>query len=461
MTPSTDYAGHSTLAKRKLVVVLGPHRSGTSLCTAAIESLGAHLGISSLYQNEENLKGFFESPELVDLNERLLFHLGGVWDNPSFIGREVLARTDIGNFEKEARSWILALFRDSSFVAIKDPRLCQLLPFWLKVFEGAGFKKEEVYLIQVVRDPVEVAISQSVRASKNKAFYEFGLEVEEGAALWLSLTVQSIASSEGYQNLFVSYEKILKQPRFQLKRIANFLGVSDEVKAVDEFVENFVDQSLHRNKPYKDALVLISNALPVLDEVYSSLEEACDRDGVECLPSVLDIFQRDSVQIQFYRAQFSALSRLSRRCRELGMDELKMKDEIQHLHNEVTNLREVLDKRQPLARRVLSRVKSGELFRTVRLTPCLESVEPAGAEKTQHLKNQVDNLREELDKQVFLYRRELETQIANYKAALEDVRSELKQREQSELALKKELDRALCSAPPGQVDDNDDQEGGQ
>ena len=52
---------------RKLIVILGAHRSGTSLCAAAVECLGGDLGMETLYANEENVKGFFEHPALVAL----------------------------------------------------------------------------------------------------------------------------------------------------------------------------------------------------------------------------------------------------------------------------------------------------------------------------------------------------------------------------------------------------------
>jgi O-antigen biosynthesis protein len=70
--------------QRKLIVVLGPHRSGTSLCTAALESLGAQLCLPEYYTNEENPRGFFEHPDIVHFNDRLLTYLGGAWDNALF-----------------------------------------------------------------------------------------------------------------------------------------------------------------------------------------------------------------------------------------------------------------------------------------------------------------------------------------------------------------------------------------
>ena len=56
--------------QRKLIVVLGPHRSGTSLCTAALESLGAELRLPDYYTNEENpLNEGDKVQRIVDLDD--------------------------------------------------------------------------------------------------------------------------------------------------------------------------------------------------------------------------------------------------------------------------------------------------------------------------------------------------------------------------------------------------------
>ena len=76
--------------KRKLVIVLGSHRSGTSLLTAGVESLGAHTGVKDAYVSDQHPKGFFENEAIVHFNDWLLNFLGGRWDNPLFDGRRAV-----------------------------------------------------------------------------------------------------------------------------------------------------------------------------------------------------------------------------------------------------------------------------------------------------------------------------------------------------------------------------------
>jgi len=158
----------------KLVIVLGAHRSGTSLCTAALESLGADLCLPDQYANEENQKGFFEHPDIVDFNDELLCYLGGVWDNPLFDGPAALTDADLSGWRERALQLVRGIYADRPLVAVKDPRICQLLDFWLSVFAEMGYSRDDIYLVHVLRDPVEVALSQQRRAQATPDFYEVG-----------------------------------------------------------------------------------------------------------------------------------------------------------------------------------------------------------------------------------------------------------------------------------------------
>src|SRR6185295_14229625 len=66
------------------VCVTGMHRSGTSVVAGALALLGASLGEPSrlLKAGADNPKGYFEIRAVVELDDELLAHLGGAWDQP-------------------------------------------------------------------------------------------------------------------------------------------------------------------------------------------------------------------------------------------------------------------------------------------------------------------------------------------------------------------------------------------
>jgi len=73
----------------EIVCVLGMHRSGTSLITALLQSLGAHLGPPEhmMKPQPDNPRGFYEHQLLNDIDEEILARLGGSWSEPPVLNR--------------------------------------------------------------------------------------------------------------------------------------------------------------------------------------------------------------------------------------------------------------------------------------------------------------------------------------------------------------------------------------
>ncbi len=63
----------------RVAVVLGMHRSGTSLCMNILALLGIRMSADLLPANKFNERGFFESREILQLNESILRAIGLTW----------------------------------------------------------------------------------------------------------------------------------------------------------------------------------------------------------------------------------------------------------------------------------------------------------------------------------------------------------------------------------------------
>ena len=79
--------GAGTRREKKVVVVLGMHRSGTSLVANLLTALGVDLGGNLLAADEHNESGYWEQKEINQIQERLLRQLaqhdiGPGWMNP-------------------------------------------------------------------------------------------------------------------------------------------------------------------------------------------------------------------------------------------------------------------------------------------------------------------------------------------------------------------------------------------
>lgn len=218
---------------KQLAVILGMHRSGTSLITKSMELVGYELGDNLMPEREDNPKGFFEDVDYVELNDDLLRASSSTWEIPqlSTASRDI----DDKKLIKRADKFLKGKFKGRQKLALKDPRACLLLLFWQKRFEACGI---EVRYIVVHRDPVEVAASLARRN---------GFSLRHGLLLDY-LYSREIMSFAGADAFVINYAAFMRDPTDQISRLAGYLGESIDEAAVTAFADEFVDSSLWHHK---------------------------------------------------------------------------------------------------------------------------------------------------------------------------------------------------------------------
>lgn len=135
------------------ILVLGVHRSGTSALTKLINLMGAALPKTLYAPNKDNPLGYWESEVLMKVNDRVLGRAGGRWDAMRPIGRGWFRDVGIDDLREELRRAIESEFEGGGLVVIKDPRICQLVPFYEGVLFSMGYETKAVI---PTRHPAEV-----------------------------------------------------------------------------------------------------------------------------------------------------------------------------------------------------------------------------------------------------------------------------------------------------------------
>jgi len=129
----------------KVYIVLGMHRSGTSMLSRALQKIGINMGKSLIQEDSENI-------DFVRLNDKILNEAQGSWDQPppedKIIKLFPKFMYDIQNLIVEHKE---------EYWGFKDPRTVLTLPLYLKLLT------HEVYLICIFRDPKLVALSLQKR----------------------------------------------------------------------------------------------------------------------------------------------------------------------------------------------------------------------------------------------------------------------------------------------------------
>src|SRR5262245_29563263 len=117
----------------RAILVLGMHRSGTSAATRVLNLLGVELGSRVLPPVAgDNDKGFWETRDAFDIDERLLAGVGRSWHDVRDMPAGWLESPAASQARAEIRRFVEEEFTSASLWAIKDPRMCRLAPVWLR-----------------------------------------------------------------------------------------------------------------------------------------------------------------------------------------------------------------------------------------------------------------------------------------------------------------------------------------
>ncbi len=236
------------------VIIIGMHRSGTSMVSRLLEELGLFLG-NKKQQDHESI--FF-----VNINDWLLNQSGGAWDHPQAF-RYLLENEGIRSLAETYTRYIINTPQIVSYLGWslylkyrslqnldflwgwKDPRSTFTLPFWLDLFPDAK-------VIHIYRNGIDVANSLKVREDKafnrhsqpindqyKKKLYMIRpkkggfihsvrcTSLEGGFSLWEEYLSEARrhVNNLGERAIEFRYEDFLDEPHTVLSSIVKFCGL--------------------------------------------------------------------------------------------------------------------------------------------------------------------------------------------------------------------------------------------
>ena len=283
---------------KKLILVIGMHRSGTSLLTQIISRLGAYLG--ETYELEgaasSNEDGHFEFIKVRQLHDEILHLYGKTWCDADTYGLD-LDSTKVNEYKQRLANELNYLFEKHDIVAIKDPRIVFFLPLWKTLIEEKGINPIYIYAI---RRASEVAES---------LYRRDGISVEYGIRLWnfYNVLIQHFLVDEQY--LRVSFDELFGEGIAD--KLCDFCGLSNGITSE---LDGVVKTKLRHNKANgndESKSFSVSNQLynqniskEELTDLYSTYSR-CYKDKNEIKvkrEELLDLLQTDNREIVIYGA---------------------------------------------------------------------------------------------------------------------------------------------------------------
>lgn len=265
---------HKHVATRPvMLLVLGPHRSGTSLTTRMLECLGAENSQKQWPPHADNPRGFFEDADILTFNEsQLLPRLGLEWHSIGFVDWSQLSKTDRSRLGLQALEIIRRNYPLSNPLSVlKEPRINNTLPFWVSLLEHAGFN---VRFVCAVRDPVSAARSLAKRD---------GFSLTHGSMIYLSAWLSVLPHLQERQVAFVQFDEIFVTPGKVLGKVADKLGLPlppDFDQRVHVFTSAHLDTSLRHSTLPREDVMLEPDLPPLVAELYRVLLDAAQSQNI-------------------------------------------------------------------------------------------------------------------------------------------------------------------------------------
>lgn len=293
-------AAQATGARQRVIVVVGPGRSGTSALTRGIGGLGVELGDRLKPGTRKNAKGFFEDEDFIAINYRLRAAFGF---KRSGAGVQAVPESwfdtpDVERIRDDAVALIQRRFAGADPWGFKAGGVLSFLPFWEDVFDAAG---QSPSYVLALRNPISVARSRTKVSLRRGVQENSDLEV-------LARIVPYFRRAARRPLAVVDYDQLMADAKVQLFRVAETLDlpVTPEVKGeVESYAEEFLSSDLRHHEAREAELAAHPRVNPLARDAYLLLSRLAD--GRMTLDSAE--FWQEWAQIERAHAQMAPVLR--------------------------------------------------------------------------------------------------------------------------------------------------------
>jgi len=205
--------------KQPIVVILGMHRSGTSLIANFMHAIGVDIGQDRAPADEWNAAGYWESRTIFQIHEKILKQLNCTWKNPPMhLPVNWWRNSNIQQLKSGLVEFVHSeCDRTDKIWGFKDPRTAILLPLWQEIFDE--LQLEPIYVLSV-RYPGSVAASLRRRD---------GLSFSHSQALWLRTNLGALSHTRNHLLGVVDYDRWFESGLEQARTVIDSLNLSRSI----------------------------------------------------------------------------------------------------------------------------------------------------------------------------------------------------------------------------------------
>lgn len=219
--------------ENKQVIVLGIHRSGTSMVAGMLHHMGVNMGDVLIEQGKYNVVGYFEDLVFVKLNEHIMTVAGGSWDVPPSkyqidqVWREIKDNSETEkrrmNVLDQMRGEVSLRNTTNKIWGFKDPRTVLTLEAWMPLLSRPK-------LVIVYRNFTSI-VNSLYNRERNTSLGKSRERVEILVATYF-FRLRDILTKYP-KHFLIQYEYALKHPELVAMRLADYVGLKCTKEAVD------------------------------------------------------------------------------------------------------------------------------------------------------------------------------------------------------------------------------------
>ncbi len=203
-------------------VVLGMHRSGTSMVAGSLALCGVEFGRHLVPASPSNALGHWEHEGVVAIHDRLLAEFGLNWHDPDPLPAGWEDAPGAHAAEQQLERLLGAEFAQVPVWGVKDPRISRLLPLWHRLTARLGLSPRYLHVLR----PAEDTAASLVRRN--------GLSLNHARSLWLAYQHDILHSTAGRHDLRrVSYETFLANPVDLCRELLTDAGATSLAGRID------------------------------------------------------------------------------------------------------------------------------------------------------------------------------------------------------------------------------------
>ena len=274
---------------RRVVLVTGTGRSGTSTITGTFQELGLHVPGEVRKAQEANPRGFFEPHWVVDLHNRMLDRarahtMDGDPRTAVRTKRSVNATT-----RTELSDALSSVADEHPRLVIKDPRTVWFIPMWSRVAESLDI---DVSFATMLRHPAEAIASRTVHWSRTEDEERVRNRQIANLAGWVNVSLMNEERTRGKKRAFIRYDDLLADWRSTMELVGKRLDLAYEGPSIDTRphpIDEFIDPDLKRVRTGWDELAPPSQLRDLAERVWDALQYLAEpSDDVEKAQTLLD-----------------------------------------------------------------------------------------------------------------------------------------------------------------------------